>query len=176
MDEEILGLKIAEKVKRVEDYFERRLKDLREDVRGSIIAERDALRESISQIKRIEPNVILADIQNIKDALTDIRDKINNVEIWKAEKLEGDVRKYNITHAPEDMKDMYKKSGVTLKELSDKFFISKCVISRLINFTEGDAVLRHKVYLYMIQEAHKKIKDMENELLSDGAATELANV
>ena len=132
MDEEILGLKIAEKVKRVEDYFERRLKDLREDVRGSIIAERDALRESISQIKRIEPNVILADIQNIKDALTDIRDKINNLEIWKAEKLEGDVRKYNISHAPEDMKDMYKKSGVTLKELSDKFFDKNFIIFSLL--------------------------------------------
>lgn len=142
---------------------------LSEKINNRITIERDALRELISQVQRIEPRAILADIQNMKDSIFNIRDKLNDLELWKAEKLEKDVKKYNINHTPEEMKELYKKSNVTLKEVAEKFFIDKSVISRVINNQEGNALLRHKVYLYMLQVAHKNIQGLENDLLVNEA-------
>lgn len=167
MDETVTIERVKSIVNGASNYLEKRIQDMREDSRRSIVAERDALRDSISQLQRIEPRAILGDIQNIKDALMNIRDKINDIEIWKAEKLEKDVRQYNIVHSVEDMQEMYKRSNVTLKELSDKFSAHKSYISKIINKDEGDLVYRHKIYLYMIQEAHKKIKETEDQIISD---------
>jgi len=137
-----------------------RFQQVDDRLQNRVTIETNSIKETMSGIVKMNPVSIMYDIEQVREAVTTNRDRLNDLEVWKSERLVDEVAKYKITHSTDEMQDMFKKCPLKTVTLAEMMVVDKALISKMINHLAGSALVRHQLFLIMTQSAAQERIDM----------------